>query len=111
MPSICARPGAARDSSTGHRDLFLVTLLTPAAAAPVAADTSATVPAGFRDELVWSGLSYPTAVAFSPDASRVFVAEKNGRVKAYDGLTDPTPVTIADLRRRSTTTGTAASWA
>ena len=54
-------------------------VLSPAAAAPVAADTSATVPAGFRDELVWSGLSYPTAVAFSPDASRVFVAQKDGR--------------------------------
>ena len=49
-------------------------------------------------------------MAFTPDASRVFVAEKSGRIRAYDGLTDATPVTVvADLsRRRSTTFGIAA---
>ncbi len=95
-----APPRARRRSPRASRVLaavLLVGLVLPSAAAPVAADTSATVPAGFRDELVWSGLTFPTAVAFTPDASRVFVAEKSGRIRAYDGLTDATPVTVADL--------------
>jgi glucose/arabinose dehydrogenase len=37
------------------------------------------------------------AVRFSPDG-RVFVAEKTGRIKVFDSLTDTTPTTFADLR-------------
>ncbi|HEY0699907.1 MAG TPA: PQQ-dependent sugar dehydrogenase [Micromonospora sp.] len=60
----------------------------PAAAAP---------PAGFTEQVVFSGLTNPTNLAFSPDG-RVFVAQKNGIVKVYDNLSDPTPTTFADLR-------------
>ena len=42
---------------------------------------AATVPAGFQDQLVASGLSAPTSLAFSPDG-RLFIAQKvTGRIR------------------------------
>ena len=64
--------------------------------APTAAG-AANLPSGFRDDLVLSGLEEPTAVRFAADG-RVFVAEKPGRVLAYDDLDDPAPTVFADLR-------------
>ena len=55
------------------------------------------MPAGFQEEIVFSGLTEPTAVRFSPDG-RVFVAEKSGIVKVFDNLSDTTPTVFADLR-------------
>jgi glucose/arabinose dehydrogenase len=52
---------------------------------------------GFSESTVFSGLSAPTAVRFSPDG-RVFVAEKAGRIKVFDSLTDTTATVFADLR-------------
>ncbi len=43
---------------------------------------AATLQAGFSESIVFSGLTYPTAVRFSPDG-RVFVAEKSGLVKVF----------------------------
>ena len=63
----------------------------PAAAAPV--------PAGFQEEVVFSGLTQPTAVRFAADG-RVFVAEKSGLIKVFDNLTDTTPTVFADLRTK-----------
>ncbi len=63
-------------------------------AAPAA---SATLPPGFQEEIVFSGLTQPTALRFSPDG-RVFVAEKSGLIKVFDNLTDTTPTVFADLR-------------
>ena len=54
-----------------------------------------TLPAGFQDLTVFSGLTNPTAVAFSSDG-RVFVAEKSGLVKVFNNLSDPTPDVRAD---------------
>ena len=90
---------SARRRSSAFAALALLGILFPfAAAAPVAAaDPPATVPSGFQDRLVWSGLSNPTAVAFTADGSRVFVAEKNGRIKEFNGLTDTSSTTVADL--------------
>ena len=62
---------------------------------------------GFSDTNVWTGLTLPTALRFAPDG-RVFVAEKSGIIKVFDSITDTTPTVFADLRPRSTTTGTAA---
>ena len=45
---------------------------------------------------MFSGLSNPTALRFSPDG-RIFVAEKNGRIKVFDNLADTTPTLFADL--------------
>ena len=54
-------------------------------------------PIGFQETIVFSGLTNPTVVRFAPDG-RVFVAEKSGVIKVFDGLTDTTPTTFADLR-------------
>src|SRR5919202_265330 len=58
---------------------------------------AATLPSGFRETMVFSGLTKPTAVRFAPDG-RVFVAEKSGLIKVFDSLSDPTPTIVADLR-------------
>ena len=68
--------------------------------APLAADTTAqTLPPGFQDVSVFSGLTQPTVVSFSPDG-RIFVAEKSGLVKVFNSLTDPTPDIFVDLRTK-----------
>jgi PKD repeat protein len=56
----------------------------------------ATTPPGFSESVVFSGLTNPTVVRFSPDG-RVFVAEKRGVIKVFDSLADPTPEVFADL--------------
>jgi glucose/arabinose dehydrogenase len=53
-------------------------------------------PEGFQESVVFSGLSNPTAIRFSPDG-RVFVAQKDGIVKVFDSLEDTTPTVFADL--------------
>ncbi|MCU1428019.1 MAG: sugar dehydrogenase [Actinomycetia bacterium] len=55
-----------------------------------------TLPAGFQNQVVFSGLTQPTNFAFASDG-RVFVAEKGGKIKVFDGLDDPTPTLFADL--------------
>ena len=59
-----------------------VSVVTPAKPAE-----AATLPAGFSESVVFSGLTNPTAVRFAPDG-RVFVAEKSGVIKVFDSLTD-----------------------
>ncbi len=56
----------------------------------------ATTPTGFSESVVFSGLTNPTALRFSPDG-RIFVAEKRGVIKVFDSLTDTTPTVFADL--------------
>ena len=65
----------------------------------VAADGAGatTLPAGYQETVVFSGLTNPTVVRFSSDG-RVFVAEKSGLIKVFDSLTDTTPTVFADLR-------------
>ena len=60
---------------------------------------AATLPAGFAEETVVTGLTQPTAVRFSSD-DRVFVAEKSGLIKEFDSLSDTTPRVYADLRQK-----------
>ena len=57
---------------------------------------AATLPPGFQESTVFSGLTNPTVVRFAADG-RVFVAEKRGVIKVFDSLTDPTPDIFADL--------------
>ena len=57
---------------------------------------AATLPPGFQESVVFTGLTNPTAVRFSGDG-RVFVAEKSGVIKVFDSLTDTSPVVFADL--------------
>ena len=56
----------------------------------------AALPPGFQESVAFSGLDHPTALRFSSDG-RVFVAEKNGRIKVFDSLADTTPTLFADL--------------
>ena len=63
---------------------------------PASRPVGTALPEGFRDRIVWSNLTYPTVMQFSPDG-RVFVGEKSGIVKVFDGLNDPTPTVFADL--------------
>ena len=51
---------------------------------------------GFTVSTEITGLNLPTNLEFAPDG-RVFVAEKQGTVVAYDGLADTTPTVTADL--------------
>ncbi|MEU7531025.1 PQQ-dependent sugar dehydrogenase [Saccharothrix sp. NPDC042600] len=75
--------------------LLTLALLAPAVVA-VPAVHAAVLPPNFSDRVVFSGLTNPTAVRFADDG-RVFVAQKNGVVKVFDNLSDPTPTTFADL--------------
>jgi uncharacterized repeat protein (TIGR01451 family) len=67
--------------------------------APPAAKAASTLPAGFQESVVFSGLVNPTVVKFASDG-RVFVAEKSGKIKVFDSLTDTTPTTFADLSQK-----------
>jgi glucose/sorbosone dehydrogenase len=55
------------------------------------------LPSDFQQTTVIEGLDEPTALQFSADG-RVFVAEKAGIIKVYDGIADQTPQEFADLR-------------
>jgi glucose/arabinose dehydrogenase len=57
---------------------------------------ASTLPTGFRDSVVLSGLTNPTVLQFAPDG-RIFVGQKNGVIKVFQSLTDTSPVTVADL--------------
>ncbi len=59
--------------------------------------TNLSLPPGFQDSAVISGVPGPTVVRFAGDG-RVFVAEKRGIIDVFDGLNDPTPAVLADLR-------------
>ena len=48
----------------------------------------------FREDVIFTGLSNPTSVRFATDG-RAFVAEKAGRIKAYDSVADSTAALIA----------------
>jgi uncharacterized repeat protein (TIGR01451 family) len=57
---------------------------------------AATLPQGFQENIVFSGLTQPAAVRFASDG-RVFVAEKGGVIKVFDNLSDSTPTVFANL--------------
>ncbi|MDX3003497.1 PQQ-dependent sugar dehydrogenase [Kribbella solani] len=79
--------------------MFTIAMLCVLALLPIAVTPAraAVAPSGFSEQVVFSGLTDPTNVAFSPDG-RVFVAEKSGLIKVFDSLDDPTPSVYADLR-------------
>jgi glucose/arabinose dehydrogenase len=68
-------------------------LVTQAGPSPAGAST---LPTGFRDSVVLSGLTNPTVLQFAPDG-RIFVGQKNGVIKVFQSLADTNPVTVADL--------------
>jgi glucose/arabinose dehydrogenase/PKD repeat protein len=77
--------------------IALITLASSVAVAGTATPAaSATLPPGFQESTVFSGLTNPTVVRFSADG-RIFVAEKRGVIKVFDSLADTTPTVFADL--------------
>ncbi len=58
---------------------------------------AATLPPGFTESVIFTGLESPTAFRFSSDG-RVFVAEKSGLIKVFDSLSATTPTVFHDLR-------------
>lgn len=57
---------------------------------------AAVLPAGFAEQIVFSGLNQPTNIEFAPDG-RIFVAEKGGAIKYFDSLADTSPTVFANL--------------
>ena len=55
------------------------------------------LPPGFEESMAFTDLEQPIGLQFSQDG-RVFVAEKSGIIKVFDGMGDTTPTTFADLR-------------
>jgi glucose/arabinose dehydrogenase len=102
----CARTRAASTAECPKvakriRQRARISLLAGAAALAAfsigpAAASAAALPAGFQEQTVFSGLTNPSAVRFSPDG-RVFVAEKRGVIKVFDSLADTTATVFADL--------------
>jgi glucose/arabinose dehydrogenase len=62
----------------------------------VPAAGAATLPSGFTEQTVFSGLHEPLNFKFAPDG-RVFVAEKSGKILVYQNVNDPTPEVFANL--------------
>ena len=101
LQPIAGRPAAAaQPGSTPCPIAFLDASAQPdkAACQPASPQVAAagTVPAGFHESVVWSGLVNPTALRFAADG-RVFVAEKSGRIKIFDDLADQTPTVFSGL--------------
>ena len=76
--------------------LVILALTLPFSATNVLADSGATVPSGFRDEALLTGLVQPMSIVFAPNGN-VFVAEKRGTIQFYSSISDPTPTLVADL--------------
>ncbi|HEV7563256.1 MAG TPA: hypothetical protein VGO24_07115, partial [Solirubrobacterales bacterium] len=83
---------------SGRRKAVVVLALACVGAiSAVPAAHASQLPTGFRDQVVFSGLKEPSAVRFAP-GGLIYVAEKSGTILAYNGPTDTTPTTFADLR-------------
>ena len=72
---LVRRPALLRSAAVVIGVLILVATLVH-----TGTSKAATLPSGFADRVVLSGLTQPTNVEFSPDG-RVFVAEKSGLIK------------------------------
>jgi glucose/arabinose dehydrogenase len=89
-------PGSRRRAPSLLLSLLLVLATGILAAAVPTPAQAATLPPGFQESVVFSGLTNPTVVRFSDDG-RIFVAEKSGLIKVFDSLTDTSPSIFADL--------------
>jgi glucose/arabinose dehydrogenase/PKD repeat protein len=76
--------------------LTMVLLGTLSVVAQGPAAQAAVLPAGFAEQIVFSGLSQPTNIEFANDG-RIFIAEKGGAIKVFDNLADTTPTVFANL--------------
>ena len=79
--ALVAVGSASADGPPGGGGGFL----TPGASAGTG--TAVTLPSGFQDSTVITGLINPTAVRFASDG-RIFIAEKSGLIKEFDNLSE-----------------------
>lgn len=88
---------AAPVSAKRVRRVMMGALLAAAllAAHPVATG-ALEIQSGYRVDTAIEGVKHPTAIAFAP-GGLVFVAEHNGRIQVFDGITDPQPQLSIDL--------------
>ena len=94
---FCSVSGLLVTMASGvERAVLLAAIMAPLL---VPFQTLAAVQPGFQESTVFSGLTNPTALRFSPDG-RIFIAEKSGLIKVFDSLTDPSPTVFADLRTK-----------
>lgn len=94
-PGVAARCGAAGKyrlaSTSALRAVIILTgLLSAVLVLSTTPAEAATLPQGFADEIVWSGLTNPVNLEFAPDGT-VFVAEKGGEIKVFDSISDTSP--------------------
>src|SRR3954451_23568496 len=100
---LCAVVGAlmilpvAAHATTLKQAVMTQPLRADALAAP---DAAAALPSAFVTNVIFDGLTAPSAIRFAPDG-RVFVAESDGRVLLFDSTSDTTPTLYADLRRNT----------
>ncbi len=108
MPAALAYDDAAStailtpDSELTGNTIFTATVVSARdlAGNPLAAPVTwsfRTATPQFVEKVVFTGLTNPTVLEFSPDG-RVFVGEKSGVIKVFSSLTDTTPTVFADLR-------------
>ncbi|BAL87960.1 hypothetical protein AMIS_27400 [Actinoplanes missouriensis 431] len=83
-----------RRALSGFVALATVVAVSSFVGAPAA--TAVALPAGFQEQVVFSGLSSPVDLEFAQDG-RILVAEKGGRIKVFDDLADTSPTVFADL--------------
>ena len=69
------------------------------AAVPAPEPADAALPSGFTSTAVFTGLTLPTAMSFSPDG-KVYVAEKSGIIKVFPNASSNNGVVFKDLRSR-----------
>jgi glucose/arabinose dehydrogenase len=99
METHMSRPYIEVAPGSRHRIRIRLALL--ALAVVIAAMTAppagaVTLPSGFQESTVFSGITNPTVVRFASDG-RVFVGTKSGRIYVFDSTTDTTPTLFADL--------------
>ncbi len=77
----------------------LLALACLAVLAPAALGVS--LPSGFREEKVLTGLAEPTSIRFAPPPDgRIFVAQKSGKILVFDDFDDADPAVFADLGKQ-----------
>lgn len=95
--------GAARIRARARTGVILAVLLVLAAGMPAVVPptgrAAAALPPGFSSTPVFTGLTLPTALAFSPDG-KVYVAQKNGLILVYPSASSNNGTTFLNLSSR-----------
>jgi hypothetical protein len=101
VPSAeAARTPRLRQSNAPTRATCFVAILVWLVSGGLPAADAQTLPQGFVESIVFSGLTIPSAVVFLNNDGRAFVAEKSGVIEVFDSLSATTP-TVYRARHRN----------